>query len=329
MNQTRLPFLPISAGLLLSCLLIFNAGIVAAQSVPSSEENIPYLVTFGKESMTSWGDDDFCQTFFFIIPKEEKKPIFIRVFDPDTGGDFDEIKEKADTKTRYSIFGGKGAFTNHDAVLEQPVGQYKSGTLLSTKIFDSNKDFNGKWYSFGPFNPTEGEYIEEHQGYVIKLIAEGISGNDGNLYKYFLSTDKDNNVKVEGANMFTFEYTFRLQNEAGSVSHIYPFVNKDVVSIKIHTFDFDNDGMVRIVSVAKKFEIINVSGDDHWKESLHKISDAEKNTSLDIQMIKRTASKDNNVVFYITNQYGNLLPFFTSPIGGAPKIGVNIGVRPK
>jgi hypothetical protein len=139
---------------------------VLGQSVPSSEENIPYLVTFGKDSKKAWGDDDFCQTFFFIIPKDEKKPVFIRIFDPETGNDIDEIKEKPDTKTRFSIYGGKGALTNPDAVLENPVGEYNSGTLLASRVFESQKDFNNKWYSFGPFNPTEGEYVEEYGGYI-------------------------------------------------------------------------------------------------------------------------------------------------------------------
>ncbi len=34
---------------------------VCAQPVPAGDENIPYLMTFGKEGATSWGDDDFSQ----------------------------------------------------------------------------------------------------------------------------------------------------------------------------------------------------------------------------------------------------------------------------
>ena len=40
-----------------------------AQQVPAAEENIPFLVTFGKDGEKSWGDDDFSESFFFIIPK--------------------------------------------------------------------------------------------------------------------------------------------------------------------------------------------------------------------------------------------------------------------
>jgi len=199
---------------------------------------------------------------------------------------------------------------------------------LASKTFGNDGEYDSKWYSLGPFNPVEGELMPEYGGYVIKIISEGLSGDDGNLYKYYLSTDPESNQNVEGANSFTFEYTFRLFDKPGSVSHIYPFINKDVVSVKIHTFDFDSDGMVRIVSLAKKHEKVLVSADNKWLSSLHLIEEIEKNTSLDIQLIKINPIKDNNVVFYITNQYGKLLPFFTSPIGGVKKFKYEIGVKP-
>ncbi|MFH2142049.1 MAG: hypothetical protein ABIJ97_06490, partial [Bacteroidota bacterium] len=52
------------------------------QPIPAKEENIPFLVTFGGQSDKSWGDDDFCQTIFFVIPENYKNPFYIRVFDP-------------------------------------------------------------------------------------------------------------------------------------------------------------------------------------------------------------------------------------------------------
>lgn len=293
--------------------------LIHAQSVPAVEENIPFLVTFGNASETAWGDDDFTQTFFFIIPQTWKKPFFIRVFDPDISNTHDEINGQPDSETRFTVLGGKEAYTHPDASYADPIGNYKSGTTLAEKVFDSHPKYDNKWYTFGPFNPVEGEYIAEFKGHVFKIVAEGIKGNDGNLYKYFLSSDPNENKIVEGANAFTFEYSFRMWDDPGKVSHIYPFINEKVVSIKIHTFDFDNDGVARIVSVSKKAEEVTVSGDNSWASSVHQITEKEKNTSLNIQLIKLKKVLNNNVVFYITNQYGELLPFYTSPIGGIPK----------
>ena len=61
-----------------SILLIFCV-VAYSQPVPNVEENIPYLMTFGNESDTDWGDDDFSQAFFFQIPKDYDQPFFIRL----------------------------------------------------------------------------------------------------------------------------------------------------------------------------------------------------------------------------------------------------------
>jgi len=73
---------------------------LSGQPVPGKDENIPFLVTFGKDGKTSWGDDDFSQIFFFTIPKDYNRPIYIRVFDPDCGGENDEIQGEFNTRTR-------------------------------------------------------------------------------------------------------------------------------------------------------------------------------------------------------------------------------------
>lgn len=314
-----------------SLFLLLLSVIVYSQAVPSPEENIPFLVTFGNEAPTSWGDDDHSQTFFFVVPKDYTQPVFIRVFDPDVGGKHDEVRGDFNTKTTFAVYGGSGAFSNEDARQTDPVGEYKSGNQLASKTFGKNPKYDDAWYTFGPFNPSEGELVENMGGYIFKVICEGVTGDDGNLYRYFMSTMPNKNVPIEGGNAFTYEYTFRLHSDAEQVSHIYPFIDDKVVSIKQSNFDFDNDGYIRIVSVGRKGEKVKMSGDDEWSHSEHKILDVERNTSLDIQFIKRKdrVIRNNNVVFYVTNQYGELLPFYTVPIGGVPKYQYNIGVKPK
>ncbi|MDX9774130.1 MAG: hypothetical protein RBT02_12025, partial [Bacteroidales bacterium] len=80
---------------ILSLILIFIVFVPAhlnAQEVPGPDENIPFLITFGREGyVTSWGDDDFSQTFFFTIPKDFKDPFYIRIYDADIGGKTDEL----------------------------------------------------------------------------------------------------------------------------------------------------------------------------------------------------------------------------------------------
>ena len=306
--------------ILIVIIILIIVADTFSQSAPAVDENIPYLVTFGADSKTSWGDDDFCQIFFFRIPVSQTAPVFIRVYDPDTGGDIDELKGEFNTVTRFSVYGGIGCWSDKDAQAIAPVGNYKSGILLATKTFGKDPEYNKSYYTFGPFNPFEGENVKKLNGRVFKVIAEGVSGDDGNLYRYFLSTSPDDNIAVEGGNVFTYKYHFRLPNDQSQVTQIYPYIDDKTVSIEISNFDWDNDGTIKIISVAKNGISCDISGEDNWVLRKFPIVDEEKNTSLEIQFVKNQTERilNNNVVVIVRNQYGLSLPFFVVPIGGIP-----------
>lgn len=314
---------------LLVICVVLNVSLLVAQPVPGDDENIPYLVTFGAEGEKAWGDNDFCQIIFFSIPKEITKPIFLRVFDPEIGGKHDEQKSEWNTKMFYGVYGGEGACSNDDAQKSNLDGDYDSGTLLASKSFKTDADYDDKWYSFGPFNPTEGEDLSDFGGNVFKLLIEGLSGDDGNMYHLYLSTSATENRPVEGAFAFYFKYKFRMHDDPNEVSHIYPYIDDRVVALKQTNFDWDGDGVIRIISVAKNGELMERSGDNNWAESRHMILEEEKNTSIDIQMIKDKSGriKSNNVVIYLENQFGELMPFYSVPIGGVPKYKYSIGLK--
>lgn len=309
----------LSKYILIICLLSI-ALYSRSQPVPASDENIPHLMTFGGDGETSWGDDDFSQTFFFKVPLSYSKPFYIRVYDPDTGGEVDEINGVWDTRMSYSVYGGAGSWSDDDAKGIDPVGNYRSGILLASKVFGNDQRYDDDWYTFGPFNPTEGERVDEFGGYIFKIICEGIGGDDGNLYRYFLSTDPDENNAIEDGNAFTYEYSFRMWNNSDNVSHIYPYIDTATIYVKQFNFDWDDDGYIRVVSRVRRGYLAETSDEDNWVESKIKIDGEEINSSLDFQFIKKKSPlvRNNNVVISVENQYGEYLEFFTVPIGGVP-----------
>jgi hypothetical protein len=308
--------------ILIFLLGLFSTSLLPAQAVPGKDENIPFLVTFGKSGKTSWGDDDFNLIFFFSILKDYTQPFYIRVFDPDCGGENDEIQGVFDSRFSFSVYGGKGVDPdkNEDSKGLDNGVNYRTGNLLASKVFGSEARYDNKYYTFGPFNPSEGDYNERWNSYMFKIICEGISGDDGNLYRFFLSRDPGNNLAIEGANAFTYEYTFRMWNDFKSVAHIYPFVDTGIVFIKQSNFDWDNDGNILVVSRYKQGIEVPISIEDDWKSSNLPIEPAEVNSSLDFQFHKRQGDlvKNNNVVITLKNQRGDALKFFSSPIGGVP-----------
>jgi hypothetical protein len=298
-----------------------KAGISAfAQSAPAIDENIPYLVTFGGNASTSWGDDDHCQVFFCLVPYSQTNPLYIRVYDPDTGGELDEVKGELNTIVNFSIYGGEGCWSDTIAQITDQASNNKGGYLMSSKSFGADPKYDKKWFTFGPFNPLEGYKVEKLGGRVFKVVAQGISGDDGNLYKYFLSTSPIENIAVEGGNFFTYKYHLRISDDQKHVSQIYPFVDDKTISVEISNFDWDDDGVIRIFSIAKNGLLCDVSKEDNWIVRKFPIISEEKNSTIEIQFIKNQTLqiKNNNVVVAVRNQYGIALPFYVIPLGGVP-----------
>lgn len=313
--------------------IVASVHVLMGQAVPGMEENIPFLVTFGKQGQTSWGDDDFYQVFFFSIPKDYTQQFYIRVFDPDVGGEHDEIQGEFNSRTLFSVYGGKGVDPeqNEDSKGLENTKNYKGGTLLNSRAFASEARYDNKYFSFGPFNPASGDFNARWNSYIFKVVVEGVAGDDGNLYRFFMSRDPENNLPVEGGNAFTYEYTFRMWNDFKSVAHIYPYIDTGVVFIRQRNFDWDNDGKILVVSRYKQGILTNISNENNWIESRIPIEPPEIGSSLDFQFHKRQGElvKNNNVVITLESQRGDALPFFSSPIGGVPVYTPNAGYRQK
>jgi hypothetical protein len=306
-------------------VLIFSLFVwtsLQAQMVPSQEENIPFLMTFGSSGNPENGDDDDKQAFFFLIPESQKTPFFIRIFDPEIGGLNDEVIGTFNTKIKYSFYGGVGVHSTVSGVNANVKSEGVSGKLIQSVEFGQDAANDNKWYSFGPFNPSEGEYSKEQKGYIFKILAQGVSGDDGNVYKYFISSEIHANAPISGANAFTYEYSVRLHESSSVVSHLYPYVDDKVLALKQHNFDLDGVCEMSIYSIKKIAVKGKTSTNNVWAESMHKVESAERQSCMDFQIINNHHGKarNNNVVLYITNQYGEFLPFMAVPLGNfSPK----------
>lgn len=288
------------------------------QIVPSSYENIEFLMTFGKGADAKWGDDDHVQTHFFVIPKSETSPVYIRIFDPEIGGKYDTKNSSFNTQCSFSLYAGKGVHSLKASRQINPASGYDKGKLVYSKTFGTSTETDNKWVSFGPINPSEGEYSKEFDGYIFKMICKGLNGDDGNAYKYALSYSKTENLFVENGNIFTYEMCFKLKKDLSSTAHVYPFIKDNIVSITQWNFDADADLKMRITSVARKLVPAAASLDGKWSSTKFIIKPKEINTSVDIQMVKQSAA-ENDMVIYVLNQFNEAMPLFSVPIGGKPK----------
>lgn len=309
----HLPFLFIMKNKLCFLAFLFLSISLSAQRVPSPVENIEYLVTFGKDAVKQLGDDDCKQAYFFAIPASFQKPVFIRVFDPGVGGKIDEKIAEFNTQTKFTFYGGSKVFSNSQGKNAANLSESATGDEFMSKTFGSESEYDSAWYTFGPFNPKEGEYVASFNAYVFKVVAEGLSGNDGNLYQYFISSSNKSNLEIVGTNSFSYELTIRLNNKKEDVSHLYPYIDSDVISITQYNFDFDTKVQISLFSSGRFAENSLSSGNGTWLNSKHIIQDIEKESCIDVRI--SNGLKNNNGEIYMTNQYGDYIPFMTVPIG--------------
>ena len=288
------------------------------QPIPSREENIDFINTFSKDAESQWGDDDHIQIFFFLIPKEYQNPFYVRIFDPDCGGEHDLNVDGFNSRTSFSMYGGYETYSNPAARSHQKTEGYDSGRKLINFEFGNDAELDNQWFSLGPFNPKSGEFIDQFNGNIFKLIIEGETGNDGNLYRLFLSSEPNSNKAILGSNAFTYNYSFRLKNDSSTAAHLYPFIDNKTVSIKQGNFDFDNEGTIKLYSRNKNGHKVALSGDDELAISNHPILPNEQGKTLDIQIVKNE-NRVNDMSFFLLNQYNEAIPFFAIPLGGIPQ----------
>jgi len=97
-------------------------------------------------------------------------------------------------------------------------------------------------------------------------------------------------------------------------------VEDGTISVRISNFDWDDDGSILVISVARPGQDVTISNEDDWAEFVLPVREEEIKTSLDFRFVKaQPLVRNNNVVVNVRNQLGETMPFYTIPIGGVPK----------
>lgn len=184
---------------------VFLFAVAAAYSQEISRQ-YNMVATFGNMAGEECIDDDFSQVIFCALPVSYTGEMYIRIFDPDCGGALDRPNGLWETNTIFTIYGGQGCISEKDARGTAPSGNYTSGRLLQQEIFAKESEVDGKWFDFGPFNVKDGEQLDAFPGYVfLKIVVEGRTGDDGNVYGLFLSQSAHQNREIAHSVFFGYE----------------------------------------------------------------------------------------------------------------------------
>lgn len=280
--------------LFICCIIIFSIFNTSTFYSINSTKGSVFLVTFGKECSTHWGDDDFNQIFFISVP-EGSKDFYIWLFDPDCGGKIDEINKKWNTQTLFELFGGKGAYTHADAKSPNPTSGLNSGQSLKKEIYAKSSKTDNKWVKWGPFKSYQGEKVGKNR--IFKLVVKGISGDDGNLFQFDVSSSKSVRSKIENSRMFTYEVCFRYPHEAKTRLSINFVPDKPFKGISFYNFDGDSAGGVKLNTPVRRNLPLNISKNDVWTSKTYTSEPGEDSGIWSVNMDKPIAGNNDAVVY--------------------------------
>ncbi len=276
--------------------------------IPPEGDNKGYLYVFGEEGKRSYGAKKEPQVIFLRVPKTYNKDIEVSIYDPDVGGFLDEKSGKWNTKTRFSIFGGERAYSSIAGMNEEDIIDFKEGVLLDVKDFGRHKRYDRKFYHFPPLNAREGEDMGDFRYF--KIVAEGLSGNDNNMFSLKISPDI-----VE---TFSYALSLRLPERRGAKMELYPEIPKDAKSIIEYNYDLDSTGgSIEIVTTSMAYDIEG-SETGVWASTEIDIlpGDAGKRW---VYEITKDRQPNANMAMCITSGSGVALPVFFAPGPAGPR----------
>jgi len=294
---------------LYAALMSVSAGV--AQSATSID--MPLLVTYGNKAPIREGDPTFRQVIYISLPADLKERVYIRLFDPDTGGDHDLIYTRPDTTTRFALFGGDGAFAGDEATGRgESEAELTGGKLLREKTYSEDNRFDGQWSTFALVSPSQGEEIEGRR--VFRLLVEGLDGNDGNLYGVVASLRDRRNLEPEDVRLFSFAPTIRVPNRS-TLTELRFDVPDGQDTLTVDNFDAAH-GHVALTTRFRSLKL-RPSGQGNWSSSAVTLTDGEQGEKAAITL-KGGGEMPNDATFYIAVRADRLLPLDLPPFNWVP-----------
>jgi hypothetical protein len=288
-----------------------------------------YLSTFGPGPGSSGaGDDDWVQVIFFEVPVSYAGPLYIRIFDADTGGNIDELVPPAwDTSIRYTLRGGAGAYTTSSArwAHPDPAGISSGVPLAQTEIGPGpDPAYDSNWNLVFGFQATDGELVGS--SWVFKLVVEGLPNDDGNWYNVALSTVDNANTPPPDSRIFAYSWTFPLPRDVAQRPPLYPYVPAGTTTFEQHNWDLDyqtTGPAMTLYTPVQDFDVDGAyaSGDSRFpgdaRSSSYPVVDGERGATWTVAMVFAFADPWNDLTFWAVGD-GVDLAIFTRPTRSSP-----------
>jgi PKD repeat protein len=203
-----------SACLGLCAIAVFFLLMGTPAEVSAQQARGLFFAVFGQDAPPERGDHNHVQTIYIDIPITETRPIYLRIFDADVGGNLDERHGNFNSKTRFVLLGGNSAartFEVRPDIRRSPYVNHNFPTedIIHDRTFGVERSADGRYSVLGNLPPNRGYLTPDgYRRYV--FLTMGIEGNDGNFFDFVISYDPNDKVEPANYRMFAYELTFRM-----------------------------------------------------------------------------------------------------------------------
>lgn len=173
-----------------------------------------FFSLYGSDAGQAYGDHNHMQAIYFDIPKDEDRPIYLRIFDADIGGYLDHrVGTSFNTRMRYVVLGGESASKQFGG---EPLSRargvqtapFANADVIYSRTFGSDQQADGQYVNIGALDPEQG--YDTGDGYLrYVLLIMGMDGNDGNYFDLWLSYNPDDKEEPEHFRSFVYDLTLR------------------------------------------------------------------------------------------------------------------------
>jgi len=268
----------------------------AGRLVPGGTNGAKYLYVFGPEGDRRLGATGSAQVIWIRARRTQSQPVNIHVFDPGSGS----RKEMGGrggsfTKTKYTVYGGPGAYTGAGAKTAGPTPE-QAGTVLVSSIF-GNENRN-EWVALGQFALAQGEAVGGNVYF--KLVVAGVSGGSSNLFRLAISPPS--------VDAFTYAVSLALPWEKGQECRFYVAIPPGSSRVTEHNFDLDGMATCALQGLELKG-----SRNGRWEKNELTIPPSWGLRQRVTYQLVKTRNADDNTAVYFTDAQGVSLAIHFAP----------------
>jgi PKD repeat protein len=282
--------------------IALGLGAMAPGADSADVDTVPFI-TFGPQAPAQKGDDDFSQSIVIRVPDSVEDRLYLRVFDPDVGGSADEPTGLWNTETRFSLWSAGDAAAGAPEAGEG-VSPVLPGPVLIDERFGESPETDGGWHTLGAFRPDQGESVPGF--HLFGFTAQGLSGDDGNLFDLFISKDPSSNQAVPGLFMSSERPTLSVAQGPRRVAEARFSLPRDTSGLTIRHFDLDR-AHTRLQLPFAEPVLLRSSGDGVWGVARIPLipSDGDRVAAI---TIRGGRNLSNVVTLDVTDDGGKPLP---------------------